>query len=213
MARKHLTLGVTSTNTLPATTSLALKYADYCELIVEYSDLLGGPADDLYIRKLTFTAPDRPALSHLSTVLPPQDVKIAQASREWQAEQNRKGRSYFGKDGLDHVDGLVAMFDQYLYGWIPDDTHVKSLIWFLNTLGGAGLAQEPATRPMGPQMSSSNSRNNNRRLAGERRLRLDDNDDDNDEKRLFGSIARNKRHAQAFSPARQIPPELMPLVS
>ncbi|KAK4967097.1 hypothetical protein LTR42_010445 [Elasticomyces elasticus] len=59
MARKHLTLGVTSTNTLPATTSLALKYADYCELIVEYSDLLGGPADDLYIRKRTFTAPDR----------------------------------------------------------------------------------------------------------------------------------------------------------
>ncbi|KAK3623291.1 hypothetical protein LTR56_021670 [Elasticomyces elasticus] len=56
---EHLTLGVTSTNTLPATRSLALKYADYCELIVEYLDLLGGPADDLYIRKLTFTAPDR----------------------------------------------------------------------------------------------------------------------------------------------------------
>ncbi|KAK5747203.1 hypothetical protein LTR17_000338 [Elasticomyces elasticus] len=48
------------------------------------------------------------------------------------------------------VDGLVAMFDQYLYGWNPDDIHLESLIWFLNTLGGAGLAQEPATRPMGP---------------------------------------------------------------
>ncbi|KAK4897451.1 hypothetical protein LTR27_004971 [Elasticomyces elasticus] len=58
------------------------------------------------------------------------------------------------------VDGLVAMFDQYLYGWNPDDIHVESLIWFLKTLGGVGLAQKPATRPMGPQMSSNNSSNN-----------------------------------------------------
>ncbi|KAK5687042.1 hypothetical protein LTS10_001179 [Elasticomyces elasticus] len=40
--------------------------------------------------------------SHLSTILPPQDIKIAQSSREWQAEQNRKGRFYFGKDGVEH---------------------------------------------------------------------------------------------------------------
>ncbi|KAK5708316.1 hypothetical protein LTR97_000856 [Elasticomyces elasticus] len=46
---------------------------------------------------------DNPTVaSHLSTVLPPQNIKIAQASREWQIEQNRKGRFYFGKDGLEH---------------------------------------------------------------------------------------------------------------
>ncbi|KAK5729934.1 hypothetical protein LTR17_011573 [Elasticomyces elasticus] len=46
---------------------------------------------------------DNPTVaSHLSTVLPPQDIKIAQASREWQAEQNRRGRFYFGKDGVEH---------------------------------------------------------------------------------------------------------------
>ncbi|KAK4898632.1 hypothetical protein LTR27_003804 [Elasticomyces elasticus] len=47
-------------------------------------------------------ADDPTVASHLSTVLPPQDIRIAQASREWQAEQNRKGRFYFGKGGLDH---------------------------------------------------------------------------------------------------------------
>ncbi|KAK5744909.1 hypothetical protein LTR17_001660 [Elasticomyces elasticus] len=47
-------------------------------------------------------ADDPTVASHLSTVLPPQDIKIAQASRQWQAEQNRRGRFYFGKDGVEH---------------------------------------------------------------------------------------------------------------
>ncbi|KAK5707153.1 hypothetical protein LTR17_020960 [Elasticomyces elasticus] len=48
-----LTLGLTSTNTLPAITSVALAYAEYCEVIVEFSNQLGASADDLYIRRLT----------------------------------------------------------------------------------------------------------------------------------------------------------------
>ncbi|KAK3628882.1 hypothetical protein LTR56_018367 [Elasticomyces elasticus] len=47
-------------------------------------------------------ADDPTVASHLSTILPPQDLKIAQASREWQADQNRKGRFYFGKCGVEH---------------------------------------------------------------------------------------------------------------
>ncbi|KAK4949378.1 hypothetical protein LTR10_011996 [Elasticomyces elasticus] len=47
-------------------------------------------------------ADDPTVASHLPTILPPQNTKIVQASREWQAEQNRKGRFYFGNDGLDH---------------------------------------------------------------------------------------------------------------